>query len=122
MVSTNGKGPRLASSIRKHIAKGLPKDAGKAIERIGELRVKLRKISPQVEDGPKRMGWMIKVSDAFSWEEMCDFTDEDMDNLLRFYEAGKVPSLDVLLAMRGDPGAASKVDLFDGSFGFSVGA
>jgi len=57
MVSTNGKGPRLASIIRRHIAKSLPKDAGKAIESIGQLRAKLRRIAPNPGDGPKRMGW-----------------------------------------------------------------
>lgn len=57
MVSTNGKGPRLASSIRKFIAKQLPKDAGKAIEAIGQLRAKLRTVAPNQDEGPKRMGW-----------------------------------------------------------------
>ncbi len=57
MVSTNGKGPRLASTIRKHIAKGLPKDAGRAIESVGHLRTKLRQLAPAAEDGPKRMAW-----------------------------------------------------------------
>jgi len=57
MVSTNGKGPRLAASIRKYIAKRLPPNAGNAIESIGVLRVKLRKVAPGPEDGPKRMGW-----------------------------------------------------------------
>lgn len=57
MVSTNGKGPRLAASIRRFIASQLPKNAGNAIEIIGELRTKLRKIAPRPEDGPKRMRW-----------------------------------------------------------------
>jgi len=52
---------------------------------------------------------------------MCDFTEEDMDNLLRFYASGKVPALDVLLSMRCSPDLG-KLDVFDGSFGFSVGA
>ena len=120
MVSTNGKGPRLASTIRKHIAKSLPKDAGRAVEAIGELRAKLRRVAPKPEEGPKRMRWMTKVSDAYGWDQMCEFTDEDMQNLLRFYPKGEVPAIDVLLALRGDP-EGSKLDLFDGSFGFSLG-
>jgi precorrin-2 dehydrogenase / sirohydrochlorin ferrochelatase len=51
---------------------------------------------------------------------MCNFIEEDLDNLLRFYDAGEVPSLDVLLAMRGNPDYRN-LDVFDGSFGFSVG-
>lgn len=61
MVSTNGKGPRIAALIRKFIAKSLPENAGNAIEKIGELRVKLRKIAPNSEDGPKRMTWWVKI-------------------------------------------------------------
>lgn len=62
---------------------------------------------------------MIKVSNAFNWEEMCDLTDEDMENLLKFYEPNKVPTIDELLAMREDP-PFNKADVFDGSFGFCV--
>ncbi|KAH6857167.1 putative NAD(P)-binding-domain-containing protein [Chaetomium sp. MPI-CAGE-AT-0009] len=100
MVSTNGKGPRLASIIRKFIAKHLPSNAGRAIDTVGQLRVKLREIAPRPEEGPKRMAWMTKVSDAYPWDEMCDLTEKDMDNLLRFYPAGTVPPLDALKAMR----------------------
>ncbi|KAK3688912.1 hypothetical protein B0T22DRAFT_480141 [Podospora appendiculata] len=124
MVSTNGKGPRLASTIRKFIAEALPPDAGRAIEKVGRLRTKLRQVAPAVEDGPKRMGWMTRVSDAYSWEDMCALDEEDMDNLLKWYASGKVPELEVLKGM----GSGSGVDVdgliegFDGSFGFSVGA
>ncbi|KAI1267026.1 putative siroheme synthase Met8 [Xylariaceae sp. FL1019] len=119
MVSTNGKGPRLAASIRKWIGKQLPSGVGNAIERIGELRAKLRKIAPETEDGPKRMRWMTKVSDAYSWDEMCELTDEDMDNLLTFYHSANVPEVHLLKAMRGGKDA-DDLDVFDGSFGFSV--
>ncbi|KAI1332359.1 putative siroheme synthase Met8 [Xylariaceae sp. FL0255] len=121
MVSTNGKGPRLAASIRKWIGSHLPNGVGNAIERIGELRVKLRQTAPNSEDGPKRMRWMTKVSDAYSWDEMCQLTDEDMDNLLRFYPSGKAPDILTLKAMRGGK-APGDLDVFDGSFGFSIGA
>ncbi|OHE91833.1 siroheme synthase [Colletotrichum orchidophilum] len=122
MVSTNGKGPRLAAIIRRHIAKSLPKNAGNAIEAIGTLRAKLRKMAPNSEESPKRMGWyvMIKVSNKFDWEEICDLTDEDMENLLRFYATNEVPTIDDLLAMRENPGF-NTMDVFDGSFGFCVG-
>ncbi|KAG5927309.1 hypothetical protein E4U42_002368 [Claviceps africana] len=121
MVSTNGKGPRLAAAIRKFIASKLPRNAGNAIESIGLLRAKLRKVAPDAEDSPKRMGWMSKVSDTYKWEEMCGLTMEDMDNLLLFYPADKVPAIDILLALRGG-NDIKRLDVFDGSFGFSVGA
>lgn len=116
MVSTNGKGPRLAASIRKFIATSLPPNAGAAIEKVGRLRAKLRKVAPGSDAVAKRMGWMIDVSDAYSWETFCDMTDEDMENLLLFFPKGEVPELDVLKAMREEPEYT-----FDGSFGFSVG-
>lgn len=116
MVSTNGKGPRLAAAIRKSVAAQLPPNAGAAIEKVGRLRQKLRKVAPGPEAVAKRMGWMIAVSDAYNWETFCDMTDEDMENLLLFYPRSDVPELDVLKSMREEPEYT-----FDGSFGFSVG-
>ncbi|ODA82727.1 hypothetical protein RJ55_01236 [Drechmeria coniospora] len=121
MVSTNGKGPRLAATIRRFIAGQLPKNAGNAIESLGELRTRLRKMAPKAEDGPKRMRWMSKVSDSYTWEDMCSFTPEDMENLLLFYPANKVPTVDILMALRGGTDM-KKLDVFDGSFGFCVGS
>ncbi|KAH8163141.1 hypothetical protein CIB48_g5121 [Xylaria polymorpha] len=111
--------PRLAASIRRWIGDHLPQGVGNAIERVGELRVKLRQMVPAPEDGPKRMRWMTRVSDAYSWDDMCALTDEDMDNLLKFYQSAKVPELHVLKAMRGGK-VPEDLDVFDGSFGFSV--
>ncbi|KAL7629872.1 Bifunctional dehydrogenase and ferrochelatase [Parahypoxylon ruwenzoriense] len=119
MVSTNGKGPRLAASIRKWIGSQLPSGVGDAIERIGELRTKLRETSSSPDESPRRMRWMTQVSDAYSWDEMCGLTAEDMDNLLSFYPKNEVPRLDILKAMRGGR-APEDIDIFDGSFGFSV--
>ena len=57
MVSTNGNGPKLASIVRKQIAAGLPLNVGAAIQQVGQLRRKLRKMVPNAEEGPKRMQW-----------------------------------------------------------------
>ena len=57
MVSTNGNGPKIASIVRKQIAANLPKNIGAAIQRVGHLRRKLRKVAPAPEEGPKRMKW-----------------------------------------------------------------
>ncbi|CAN8101736.1 unnamed protein product [Discula destructiva] len=117
MVSTNGKGPRLAAQIRKRIAAGLPTNAGAAVEKVGRLRGMLRKVDPgKGESIPRRMGWMIRVSDDYSWETFCGLNEEDMENLLRFYP-DEVPDLGDLKAMRKVP----EYWEFDGSFGFSVG-
>ncbi|KAK8080055.1 NAD(P)-binding domain protein [Apiospora hydei] len=99
----------------------LPVGVGDAIERIGLLRARLRELSPEIEEGPKRMRWMIRVSDRYSWDEMCDLSDEDMDNLLSYYKPNKVPDIDILKAMRGGTMSPEDIDVFDGSFGFSLG-
>lgn len=57
MVSTNGNGPKIASMVRKRIAASLPSNIGAAIEKVGQLRRKLRVIAPGDEQGPKRMRW-----------------------------------------------------------------
>jgi precorrin-2 dehydrogenase/sirohydrochlorin ferrochelatase len=58
---------------------------------------------------------MIKVSDAYSLEELCEMSEEDMEVLLRFYARDLVPRYGCLKAMKGE------FDPFDGSFGFSMG-
>lgn len=57
MVSTNGNGPKLASIVRKQIAANLPVNIGAAIQKVGLLRRKLRKVALATEEGPKRMQW-----------------------------------------------------------------
>jgi len=115
MVSTNGKGPRLANIIRRSIAEKLPENLGEAITKVGKLRQMLRKIASSPKEGPKRMAWMIKVSDTYSLDDLCEMTEEDMATLLRFYDSNEVPLLRSLREARGE------YDAFDGSFGFCVG-
>ena len=57
MVSTNGNGPKIASIVRKQIAASLPVNVGAAIQKTGQLRRRLRKVAPNIEEGPKRMKW-----------------------------------------------------------------
>ncbi|KAJ2900247.1 putative Siroheme biosynthesis protein MET8 [Zalerion maritima] len=123
MVSTNGRGPRLAAKIREFIGKVLPGNAGSAVNKIGELRKGLRDVAPKPEEGPQRMEWMTNVSNQYSFEEICELTREDMDNLLlKCYKEKKVPAMKDLRGMRKGGGVDGLVEEFDGSFGFSVGA
>jgi precorrin-2 dehydrogenase/sirohydrochlorin ferrochelatase len=59
MVSTNGNGPKLANIVRRQIASNLPNNIGAAVQRVGMLRKKLRKVAPAIEEGPKRMQWCV---------------------------------------------------------------
>lgn len=58
---------------------------------------------------------MIKVSDVYSLEDLCEMDEEDMKTLLEFYLPDKVPRLACLRAMK------DRFDAFDGSYGFCVG-
>jgi precorrin-2 dehydrogenase / sirohydrochlorin ferrochelatase len=68
MVSTNGKGPRFANIVRRSIAKNLPKNTGEAILKIGKLREMLRRVAPNVEEGPKRMAWYGSYTIHCKWK------------------------------------------------------
>lgn len=116
MVSTNGNGPRVAAAIRRQIGTMLPKGTGDSIEKVGQLRKKLRRIAPgkDVEDISKRMAWMSDVCDKWSTEEFNAMDDEDMDKLLKFYDAGQVPSFESIRLSTTDDVPWR----FDGSFGW----
>lgn len=135
MVSTNGKGPRLANIVRRKIAAALPKNTGEAIVKVGRLREMLRKVAPDIKQGPKRMAWygfnevvgtcanlgrMIKVSDSYSLEDLCDMTEAEMAALLQYYGPNEVPNLQQLRGIENSADEDVPFD-FDGSFGFFVG-
>ncbi|KAL8729046.1 MAG: hypothetical protein Q9181_005134 [Wetmoreana brouardii] len=113
MVSTNGNGPKLASIVRKQIAANLPENIGAAIQQVGLLRKKLRKVAPATEEGPKRMQWMSKVCESWSLDDLVLMDEGDMEKLLEFYKPGEVPSL-----KRIRPGDDFEEYAFDGSFGW----
>lgn len=62
MISTNGNGPKLANIVRRRIAANLPENVGDAVMKVGALRKKLRKVAPNIEEGPKRMQWYVNSS------------------------------------------------------------
>ena len=115
MVSTNGNGPKLASIVRKQIAKNLPNNIGAAVQKVGTLRRKLRKVAPDSEEGPKRMGWMSKVCEQWSLEDLVEMEEEDMERLLCFYKPNTVPTFEEI--RHGDLAEGSA---FDGSFGWWI--
>jgi precorrin-2 dehydrogenase / sirohydrochlorin ferrochelatase len=90
MVSTGGKGPRIAATTRSLIERALPISIGPAIEKVGILRAKLREKVPEPNKGAKRMRWMIDVCDAWSFDQLASLTPKEMDKILSGWEAGKV--------------------------------
>jgi precorrin-2 dehydrogenase/sirohydrochlorin ferrochelatase len=71
MISTNGNGPKLANIVRRRIAATLPSNVGDAVTKVGMLRRKLRKIAPDLEEGPKRMQWYARNLFSFSFDRCC---------------------------------------------------
>lgn len=116
MVSTNGNGPRLAAAIRKQIAQMLPQGTGESIQKVGQLRRRLRRKAPGkgVEDISRRMTWMSKVCDEWTADEFIAMDAEDMEELVKGYEDGTVPSFENIRIGR----AKDVVFEFDGSFGW----
>ncbi|KAF9424637.1 hypothetical protein BGZ94_008010 [Podila epigama] len=100
-VSTSGKGPKLANLVRRHIADHLPNRVGDAIEQVGKLRVKLRKMAPGPEVGPKRMQWMSRICEEWKMEDLATLDDDDMTLVLEGFHNDKVYSFDEIQSKRG---------------------
>lgn len=88
MVSTGGKGPKIANQVRMLVERSLPENVGEAISRVGVLRGKLRERVPEQKESGRRMRWMIDVCERWSCE--CARRErwgrgsyEDADTLLR---------------------------------------
>ncbi|KIO26154.1 hypothetical protein M407DRAFT_243847 [Tulasnella calospora MUT 4182] len=98
MVSTGGKGPKLANIIRRKMEDALPDNVGEAIERVGELRAELRKRAPGVGGrlGQKRMDWMTKVCETWSLGELGQLDEAAMEFLLDrgWDQKARVPSFE----------------------------
>jgi precorrin-2 dehydrogenase/sirohydrochlorin ferrochelatase len=84
MVSTSGRGPKIAALIRKRIEESLPADIEQAIDSVGKLRGDLRKRAPGVGGplGQRRMNWMIGICDKWNLDELGGMTDEVRQRLL----------------------------------------
>ncbi|GAA5877578.1 hypothetical protein JCM3774_006123 [Rhodotorula dairenensis] len=89
MVSTNGKGPRIAARLRRRIEKSIPEGAGAAIEKVGKLRAALRVVEPGKDPRTieRRMQWMIRVSDLWSVDQLARMDDRMRDAVLAGWES-----------------------------------
>jgi precorrin-2 dehydrogenase/sirohydrochlorin ferrochelatase len=95
MVSTNGRGPKLASLVKDKIEEALPDHVEAAIENAGKLRARLRERAPGVGGklGQKRMAWVTDVCEAWSFAQLASLEDEEIDVLLgEGWEKGRVPT------------------------------
>jgi precorrin-2 dehydrogenase / sirohydrochlorin ferrochelatase len=56
---------------------------------------------------------MSKVCESWSLEDLVEMDEEDMEELLKFYQSGAVPSFETVRL-----GDQDNVFVFDGSFGW----
>lgn len=88
MISTNGKLPRLSKLIKDQIARQFEgKDLNKAVENLGLIRERLRKLVVVDEDLisiDTRMSWIKKLTDFFDvdqWSRLS-LTTEKVDKCI----------------------------------------
>jgi precorrin-2 dehydrogenase/sirohydrochlorin ferrochelatase len=105
MVSTSGRGPRIAALIRQRIESSLPPNVETAILRVGQLRSRLRLMAPGTggELGQRRMKWMIGVCDNWSLDELSAMSEEMMEEVLKGWEKGEVKGYNEVGAAGGCP-------------------
>jgi precorrin-2 dehydrogenase / sirohydrochlorin ferrochelatase len=84
MISTNGQSPKLANLIKQRIERSLPEQVGTAIEKVGELRVKLKERAPGVggQVSKRRMKWMVNLCTSWDMEELATLNEEMTTRLL----------------------------------------
>ncbi|KAF9875128.1 hypothetical protein CkaCkLH20_07394 [Colletotrichum karsti] len=109
-VTTNGRGCKLASRIRREVAAALPTDLGAACARLGEVRRKIQSedhLPDEVDDSfdqtanfnklvteadldaakNRRMRWLSQVCEYWPLKRLAAITDEEADSVLKSYSA-----------------------------------
>ncbi|KZP29285.1 hypothetical protein FIBSPDRAFT_851667 [Athelia psychrophila] len=110
-VTSNGQGCRLAGRLRREIVSGLPKDVGRAVEKMGKLRAMAKSSDSGVsadaelneesgvttpnrpvptrsatETAPevalRRMKWVSQVSEYWPLARLASMSEEDMHGVL----------------------------------------
>ncbi|WYZ39568.1 hypothetical protein EsH8_III_001482 [Colletotrichum jinshuiense] len=118
-VTTNGRGCKLASRIRREVAAALPKDLGVACAKLGDVRRRIQSedhLSAQPDDVDdsfdqtasfnklvteadldaaknRRMRWLSQVCEYWPLKRLAAITDEDVESVLKSYPglAGSPP-------------------------------
>ncbi|CAG8440456.1 11922_t:CDS:1 [Diversispora eburnea] len=108
-VSTNGKGPKLATIIRDHIQDNLPKRIGDSIEAVGLLRQKVREVDPDHASSEKRMNWMSKICEEWSLDELKMLNEKKIDELISHYKNNNVPKYSEIISSEGKKGYTGRI-------------
>lgn len=120
-VTTNGRGCKLASRIRREIAASLPQDLGAACSRLGEARRRIQEedhlLHSALADGGelddsidqtatfnklvteadldaaknRRMRWLSQICEYWPLKRLAAVSDEDVEGILKSYEGINAP-------------------------------
>ncbi|KAJ3282314.1 hypothetical protein HK104_010964 [Borealophlyctis nickersoniae] len=90
-VSTNGCGPRLGARLRNHVVQSLPPRVAESVGKVGALRRKIRRADPEMTEEAvgRRMKWLSRLCDQWSFQELADMDDDAVMKLLDAYEKGE---------------------------------
>ncbi|EXF83753.1 uroporphyrin-III [Colletotrichum fioriniae PJ7] len=115
-VTTNGRGCKLASRIRREVAAALPRDLGAACARLGDVRRRIqtedRLATDEVDDSfdqtasfnklvteadldaakNRRMRWLSQVCEYWPLKRLAAINDEDVESVLKSYSGFGNPS------------------------------
>ncbi|KAH0429814.1 hypothetical protein CcaCcLH18_08237 [Colletotrichum camelliae] len=109
-VTTNGRGCKLASRIRREVAAALPTDLGAACARLGDVRRRIQSedsLPDEVDDSvdqsasfnklvteadleaakSRRMRWLSQVCEYWPLKRLAAITDEEAESVLKSYSA-----------------------------------
>ncbi|KAI1363373.1 tetrapyrrole methylase [Xylaria arbuscula] len=122
-VTTNGRGCKLASRIRREIAASLPQNLGSACLRLGEVRSRIQEEdhlqhlvqadsgeSDDSVDQPatfnslvteadldaaknRRMRWLSQICEYWPLKRLAAITEDDVSTILKSYETFRSPEL-----------------------------
>ncbi|KAK1975533.1 tetrapyrrole methylase [Colletotrichum cereale] len=116
-VTTNGRGCKLASRIRREVAAALPKDLGAACARLGDVRRRIQTedhLSTQPDEADdsldqtasfnklvteadldaaknRRMRWLGQVCEYWPLKRLAAIDDNDVESVLKSYAGNALP-------------------------------
>ncbi|KAK8061659.1 tetrapyrrole methylase [Apiospora phragmitis] len=140
-VTTNGRGCKLASRIRREIAASLPQDLGAACSRLGDARRRIQEedhlLHSALADGGelddsldqtatfnklvteadldaaknRRMRWLSQICEYWPLKRLAAVSDEDVAGILKSYEGVNAPESIRRPAAKSSPMARGRIIL-----------
>ncbi|CAH0040115.1 unnamed protein product [Clonostachys solani] len=127
-ITTNGRGCKLASRIRREIAASLPANLGAACARLGEVRRRVQQESAlaggdleeeggqganfnrlvlegaQDEAKTRRMRWLSQVCEYWPLRRLASIGDDDVEAIFKSYPGTREKGTDTIDSLASGPG------------------